>query len=59
MAVVGAAVVVLLVAALLAREAWSLGAVTLGARRRRALDTAIIALTTAFVTVLVVQLVTL
>ena len=59
MPALGAAVVALLVVALLAREAWSLGAVAMDARARRALDTAIVGLAAAFVTVIVVQLVTL
>lgn len=59
MPVAGALVVVMLVAALLAREAWSLGALGIGVRARRGLDVAIVGLTVAFVAVVVAQLVTL
>ena len=58
MPAVGAVVVVLLVAALLAREAWSVGALSIGGQGRRMLDTAIVGLTAVFLAVVVVHLVT-
>ena len=58
MPAVGGVVVVLLVVALLAREAWSVGALSIDGRGRRVLDTAIVGLTAVFVAVVVVHLVT-
>jgi hypothetical protein len=52
----GVGVVIVLVVALLAREACVIGAVRAGAGARRALDVAIVLLAVLFVTVVTVQL---
>jgi hypothetical protein len=54
--IVGASVVVLLVAALLAREACVIGAVQAGPTARRAIDVSIVVLAAVFVAVIAIQL---
>jgi hypothetical protein len=55
--VIGGGVVILLVVALLAREASVIGALKVGVAVRRTLDVSIVVLATVFVTVVAVHLV--